>query len=64
MRIQRIIRASHVFVNQVAVALLRAVVTTVLIGAFAVFFMHYMGVPVPNAHDLLNGLSRLANVLS
>jgi hypothetical protein len=45
-------------------ALVKAVVTSVLIGAFAVGLMHYMGVPVPNPHDLLNGISRLAEALS
>ena len=48
------------FVGQLGLALVKAVVTSVLIGAFAVGLMHYMGVPVPNPHDLLNGLTRLA----
>ena len=64
MRIQRLIRSTSVFVAQLGMALVRAVVTSVLIGAFAVGLMHYMGVPVPNPDDLVNGLTRLADVLS
>lgn len=60
MRVQRVIRSATVFVGQVGMALVKAVVTSVLIGAFAVGLMHYMGVPVPNPDDLLNGLTRLA----
>lgn len=63
MRVQRAIRSASVFVGQLGMALVKAVVTSVLIGAFAVGLMHYMGVPVPNPHDLLNGLSRLADSL-
>jgi len=63
MRVQRAIRSASVFVGQLGMALVKAVVTSFLIGAFAVGLMHYMGVPVPNPHDLLNGLSRLADSL-
>jgi hypothetical protein len=45
-------------------ALVKAVVTSVMIGAFAVGLMHYMGVPVPNPHDLINGITKLAESLS
>ena len=64
MRIQRLIRKTSVFVGQLGMALVRAVVTSVLLGAFAVGLMHYMGVPVPNPQDLLDGLTRLAETLS
>ena len=64
MRIQRLIRSTSVFVGQLGMALVRAVVTSVLLGAFAVGLMHYMGVPVPNPQDLLDGLTRLAETLS
>lgn len=63
MRVQRVIRSASVFVGQLGMALVKAVVTSVLIGAFAVGLMHYMGVPVPNPDDLLNGLTRLAESL-
>jgi hypothetical protein len=64
MRIQRLCRSVSVFVVQLAMALVKAVVTSVLLGAFAVGLMHYMGVQVPNPRDLLDGLSRLAETLS
>ena len=63
MRIQRLVRSASTFVAQVGMALVKAIVTSVLIGAFAVGLMHYMGVPVPNPDDLLNGLTRLADSL-
>jgi hypothetical protein len=46
------------------VALLKTVVTSVVLGVALVSVMKYMGVPVPSAHDLMGGISRLANVLS
>lgn len=64
MRIQRLCRSLSTFVTQVGIALVKAVVTSTLIGGFAVLLMHYMGVPVPSANDLLDGLSRLAETLS
>ena len=64
MRIQRLFRSLSVFVTQLGLALMKAVVTSALIGAFAVSLMYYMGVQVPSAHDLLDGLSRLAETLS
>lgn len=64
MRIQRLCRSVSVFVVQLGMALVKAVVTSFLIGAFAVGLMHYMGVQVPNPQDLLDGLSRLAETLS
>lgn len=63
MRIQRLLRSFSGFVAQLGMALVKAVVTSALIGAFAVGLMHYMGVPVPSPHDLLGGLSRLAEIL-
>jgi len=35
---------------------------SMVVGVFLVSVMHYMGVPVPSAHDLLGGLSRLARI--
>ena len=52
------------FVRQLGVAVLKAVVTSMLLGVFVVSVMHYMGVPVPSAGELLGGLERLAKVLS
>ena len=64
MRIRRVFRSVSTFVTQLFGAVLKAAVTSIVIGAFAVAFMHYMGVPVPNPHDLINGLSQLAKILS
>jgi len=62
MRIRRAFRSVSTFVSGVAGAAVKAVVTSVVLGAVLVSVMHYMGVPVPSAHDLLNGLSRLARL--
>jgi hypothetical protein len=51
-------------VSQLAAAVLKALVMSVVLGVFLVSVMHYMGVPVPSAHDLLGGLSKLARVKS
>ena len=64
MRIRRLMRKVSAFLTQFVGALLKAVVTSVVLGAVLVSIMHYMGVPVPSPHDLLGGLSRLAHVLS
>ena len=39
-------------------------VTSLAVGVVLVAVMHYMGLEVPSAHDLLGGLSRLARSLS
>jgi hypothetical protein len=62
MRIRRVIRSVSKFVSGVAGAALKAVVTSLVLGAVVVSVMHYIGVPVPSAHDLLHGLSRLARL--
>ena len=64
MRIQRVVRAVSSFLTQLCVALVKAVVTCMVLGLFLVTIMHYMGVPVPSAADMLRGVSRLADVLS
>ncbi|HTG86657.1 MAG TPA: hypothetical protein VL907_06475 [Pyrinomonadaceae bacterium] len=60
MRIRRAVRSMSTFVSGVAGALVKALVTSIVLGAVLVSIMHYMGVPVPSAHDLLGGISRLA----
>jgi hypothetical protein len=45
-------------------AVFKVAVMSVAIGAFLVSIMHYWGVPVPSADDLLGGLSRLARIAS
>jgi len=63
-RIRRFSRSASSFLTQLGAALVKAVVTSMVVGVFVVSVMHYMGVPVPSAHDLLRGVSRLANILS
>lgn len=64
MKIRRVIKKVSSFVAQLSVSLLKAVLTSVILGMVVVSVMHYMGVPVPSAGELLRGVSRLAHVLS
>ncbi len=64
MKIRRAVKQVSSFLTQVCVALVKAVLTSAILGMLVVTVMHYMGVPVPSADDLLRGVSRLANVLS
>ncbi|HEX7333608.1 MAG TPA: hypothetical protein VF290_19045 [Pyrinomonadaceae bacterium] len=61
---RRVGRAVSLFLTQLIGALLKALVTCLVLGLFLVTIMHYMGVPVPSADDMLRGVSRLADVLS
>lgn len=61
MRIRRAVRSVSTFVNRVAEAALKAAITSIVVGVVVVSVMRYIGVPVPSAHDLLRGLSRLAH---
>jgi len=63
MRIRRLTRAVSRFLTQLGAAMLKAVVTSLILAIFALSLMHYMGMPVPSAHDLFGGLSRLAEIL-
>lgn len=63
MRIRRAVRYLSTFVSPLFGAVIKAAVMSMVLGAFVISFMHYMGVPVPSAHDLLGGLSRLARSL-
>ena len=64
MRIRRLFRSLSAFFTQLGIAMLKAVLTSVVLGAVVVSVMQYMGVPVPSAHDLMGGIERLAHVLS
>ena len=64
MRIRRILKRVSSFLTQLGAALVKAVLTTAILGVVLVSVMHYMGVPIPSTDDLLRGVSRLANVLS
>ena len=59
MRIRRFFRLVSAFLTQLGAALLKALVTSVVLGVIVVSIMHYMGVPVPSAHDLLRGLTHI-----
>ena len=62
MRVRRAFRSMSTFVSGVAGALVKAVATSLAVGIVLVSVMHYMGVPVPRAHDLLGGLTRLVRL--
>jgi antibiotic biosynthesis monooxygenase (ABM) superfamily enzyme len=61
---RRVVRAVSSFLIQLFAALLKTVVTTLVVGLVLVTLMHYMGIPVPSAADMLRGVERLADVLS
>lgn len=63
MRIRRVFRSVSTFVIQLSAVVVKAVVTSIVLGIFVISIMHYMGVPVPRVGDLISGLSRLAQVL-
>ena len=64
MRMRRVVRSVSTFTTQLFAALLKAVITSMVLGLIVVTIMHHMGVPVPSMSDLLRGVSRLADVLS
>lgn len=64
MRMRRVVRSVSTFLTQLGAALLKAVVTSMVLGIVLVSIMHQMGVPVPSAVELLRGVERLAHVLS
>lgn len=64
MRMRRVVRSVSTFLTQLGAALVKTVFTSVVLGVVVVSVMQYMGVPVPTAHEILGGLSRLADVLS
>ena len=64
MRIRRYLSRLSTFLTLLGAALLKALVTTFVLGVIVVSIMHYMGVPVPSGDDLWRGVSKLAHVLS
>jgi ABC-type multidrug transport system permease subunit len=64
MRMRKVVRAVSTFLTQLCAALFKAVVASMLVGILVVSIMHYMGLPVPSAGEMLRGVSRLAHVLS
>ena len=63
MRIRRVTRSVSTFTTQLGAAMVKTIVTSLALGMVVVFVMQYIGVPVPSAHDLLGGLTRLAHSL-
>jgi hypothetical protein len=63
-RIKQILRSFSMFLSNLCGALLKTIVTSILVGIFVISIMHYMGVPIPSAIELLRGVSKLARVLS
>jgi phosphate/sulfate permease len=64
MRIKRAVRSTSSFFTQLGAAVVKTVVTSVVLGVVVVAVMRYMGVPVPTAHELMGGVRRLAEILS
>ncbi|HET9477795.1 MAG TPA: hypothetical protein VFO72_00525 [Pyrinomonadaceae bacterium] len=64
MRIKRVARSASTFLTQLGAALVKTVVTSIVLGFVVVAVMQYMGVPVPTAHELMGGVKRLAEILS
>ena len=64
MQVQRYLRKVSTFLTQLGAVLVKAVLTTFVLGIVVVSIMHYVGVPVPSSDDLLRGVERLAHVLS
>ena len=64
MKFRRFLRKLSSFLTQLGGAMLKAALTTFILGILLVSLMHYMGVPVPSGDDLWRGVERLAHVLS
>lgn len=62
--LRQFFRSFSLFLSHLFGALLKTVLTSILVGMFVVSIMHYMGVPIPSAIELLRGVERLAHVLS
>jgi uncharacterized protein (DUF111 family) len=61
---RRAVRSVSTFLTQLGAALLKAVLTSMVLGLVLVTIMHHMGVPVPSAMELLRGVEKLAHPLS
>jgi hypothetical protein len=65
----RLFRVLFAYLQKALEVAIRATVATLAVGVCVVSLLHYFGVPVPlpSAHDLLNGfegLSRIAKIFS
>jgi ABC-type multidrug transport system permease subunit len=64
MRVQRAFLSVSKFFSRLCTVLVKTVAASMILGVGLVLIMHYMGVPIPTAGDLLRGVSRLAKILS
>jgi hypothetical protein len=63
----RLFRVLFAYLQKALEVAIRATVATLAVGVCVVSLLHYFGVPLPTAHDLLNGfegLSRIAKIFS
>jgi len=63
----RFFRVLFAYLQKALELVLRAAIATLALGVCVVSLLHYLGVPLPSAHDLLHGftgLSRIAKILS
>lgn len=58
----RFFRVLSVFFNRLLGVALRAIIPALLFGACVVEILHLMGVPLPSAHELMNGFEGLSRV--
>jgi hypothetical protein len=56
MPIRRAVRSMSTFGSNLVGGIIKAVLTTAALGLVVVSIMHYMGLPVPSAHELLRAV--------
>jgi hypothetical protein len=61
-RMRRFVRAGSGFLTQLGAALIKTILTSLVVCFVVVSIMHYMGVPVPNPIDLLRGVIRFVRL--
>lgn len=65
--LRRLVRLAGVLVSKVCLAALRAIIVSVVFTTCAMVLMHYLGLPVPEASEVLDKLEilgQLARILS
>ena len=63
----RLFRVLFAYLQKALEVAIRATVATLAFGVCVVSLLHYLGVPLPSAHDLLHefpGLSKVAKIFS
>jgi hypothetical protein len=64
---RRLVRAVATFLGRLCLAVLRAIVTSVVVTVCVMMLLYILGVPVPGPSELLDkfeALDRLARILS